>query len=90
MKYMMALINSLPKGTELPLQTTFSLQAQELGTLVRHLRQKFLPLCEFHYCSILRGTLGTQFPALTVDDPAYVVMWKKNDQPKQLFIVSVA
>jgi len=57
---------------------------------VRHLRQKFLPLCEFHYCNILRGTLGSQLPALTVDDPAYVVMWKKNDQTKQLSIVSVA
>jgi len=89
-KYVMALVNSLPKGTELPLHTTYSRQAEELGRLVRHLRQKFLPLCEFHYCSILRGTLGTQFPALTVDDPAYVVMWKKNDHAKQLFIVSVA
>jgi len=38
----------------------------------------------------MRGTLGTQLPALTVDDPAYVVMWKKNDQAKQLFIVSLA
>ena len=43
-----------------------------------------------HYCSIRGGTLGTQFPALTVDDPAYVVMWKKNDLAKQLLIVSVA
>jgi hypothetical protein len=25
----------------------------------------------------MRGTLGTQLPALTVDDPAYVDMWKK-------------
>ena len=89
-KYMMALINSLPKGKELPLHTTYSRQAEELGRLVRPLRQRFLPLCEFHYCNILRGTLGTQFPALTVDDPAYVVMWKKNGQAKQLFIVSVA
>jgi len=85
-----ALVNSLPKGTELPLHTTYSCQAEELGRLTRHLHQKVLRLCEFHYCSILRGTLGTQFPALTVDDPAYVVMWKKNDQAKQLLIVSVA
>jgi len=89
-KYMMALINSLPKGTELPLHTTYSRQAEELGRLVRHLRQKFLPPCECHYCSILRGTLGSKLPALIVDDPAYVVMWKKNDQTKQLFIVLVA
>ena len=39
-KYMMALINSLPRGTELPLHTTYSRQAEELGRLVRHLRQK--------------------------------------------------
>jgi hypothetical protein len=48
-KYMMALINSLPKGTELPLHATYSRQAEELGRLVRHLRQKLMPLCEFHY-----------------------------------------
>jgi len=47
-KYMMALINSLPKGMELPLHTTYSRQAEELGRLVLHLRPQFLPLCEFH------------------------------------------
>jgi hypothetical protein len=89
-EYMMALANSLPKGTELPLQTTCSRQAEEFSRLVRNLRQQFLPLCEFHYCSILQGTLETQFPALTVDDRAYVVIGRKNDQNKQLFVVSVA
>jgi hypothetical protein len=43
-EYMMARANSLPKGTELPLQTTYSRQAEEFSRLVRHLRQKFSPL----------------------------------------------
>ena len=89
-KKLMVKINSMPRNTEILLHNEpWTPYIDELGKMAFHCRKLYLPHHVFGKCSILRGTLGEFMSVRNVDDLAFVVMWRKFDEKKQLYFVSM-
>jgi hypothetical protein len=87
-KGMMVTINSMPRNSELYLRVTDTRMSRYLLPLTKKLREIDLPNQRFGKCSVLRGNLGTHTPVPLAGDGenAYVVMWRKNDTVKQVYM----
>ena len=94
-KQLLVLVNSLPKHTELPLheiEHNLSHVGQTLIPLTQKLRKIYLPNQRFNSCCVMRGTLGNYIPvwAAGEGEKAYVIMWNKKDNVKQVYVSHVS
>ena len=89
-KKLIVKVNSMPSNTEILLHTEpWTPYIDDLGKMTIHLRKLYLPHHVFGKCSILRGTFGSAFSARDRSDLAFVIMWRKHDETKQLYVVSM-